>query len=98
MRLNGQYIRYCVEYCITSIIYNKAFLIKLFKNFEEQEEDFFNVSSDSSVKNSAIQLEANKTIKLKYFNVLNVGVPNFVKFYLSFIYLPILKISSVQHK
>ena len=27
-----------------------AFLIKLFKNFEEQVEDFFNVTTDSLVK------------------------------------------------
>ena len=44
----------------------KAFFKKLFKNFEEQVEDFFNVTSDSLVKNSAVQLESKKAIKLKF--------------------------------
>ena len=46
-----------------------AFLIKLFKNFKEQVEDFFNVTSDSLVKNSANQLKSNKAIKLRCFKV-----------------------------
>ena len=52
----------------------KAFLIKLIINFQEQVEDFFNVTSGSLVKNLAIQGKSNKTIKLRYLNVLNVAV------------------------
>ena len=40
-------VQYIVFHPLFSI---KAFLIKLFKNFEEQLEDFFNVISDSLVK------------------------------------------------
>ena len=57
-----------------SLFSTKTFLIKLFENFEEQVECFFNVTSDSLAKNSAIQLISNKAIKLKHFNALNVGV------------------------
>ena len=45
---------------------NKTFLIKLFKNFQEQVENFFNVTS--SKKNSAILLKSKEAIKLKYLN------------------------------
>ena len=39
------------EYIVLHPLFNtKAFLIKLFKNFEQQVEDFFNVISDSLVK------------------------------------------------
>ena len=40
-------VRYIVLHPLFSTI---AFLIKLFKNFKEQVEDFFNVASDSLVK------------------------------------------------
>ena len=64
-----------VQYMVLHPLFStKAFLIKLFKNFEEQVEDFLCVTSDSLVKNSAIQLKSNKAIKIKYFNVLNVVV------------------------
>ena len=52
----------------------KVFLINLFKNFEEQGEDFFNVIATVQQKYSAIQLKSNEAINLKYFNVLNVAV------------------------
>ena len=69
------WILYNVQYIVLHPLFRtKAFLIKLFENFEEQVEDFFNVTSDSLVKNSAIQLKSNKAIILKYFNILNVGV------------------------
>ena len=37
-------------YILYPLFSKKAFLIKLFKNFEEQVEDFFTVISDSLVK------------------------------------------------
>ena len=40
----------------------------------EQVEYFLNVIGDGLVKNSAIQLNCIKAIKLNYFNVLNVEV------------------------
>ena len=49
VRPKGQQIGYCTVYCITSIIQHVNFL-KLLKNFEEQAEVFFNVTSDSLVK------------------------------------------------
>ena len=64
-----------VQYIVLHPLFcTKAFLIKLFENFEEQVEDFFNVTSDSFVKNSAIQLKSNIAFKLKYFKLLNVAV------------------------
>ena len=48
--LGGPDIVQCTVYCITSIIQHKSFLKILFKNFEKQVEDFFNVTSDSLVK------------------------------------------------
>ena len=40
-----------VQYIVLHPLFStKAFLIKLFKNFEEQAEDFFNVISDSLLK------------------------------------------------
>ena len=56
-----------VQYTVLHPLFStKAFLIKLFKNFQEQVEDFFNVSSHSLVKkNSAIQFQSNKAVKLK---------------------------------
>ena len=48
--------RYCIRYCkvqyivLHPVFSTNAFLIKLFKNFEEQVEDVFNVISDSLVK------------------------------------------------
>ena len=64
-----------VQYIVLHPLFSrKAFLMKLFKNFEEQV-NFFNVKSYSlAKKKTAIQLKSNKPIKLKYFNVLNVGV------------------------
>ena len=50
VRPNGQHFRYCAVYCITSIIQHESFLNKIVKNFEEQVEDFFNVTSESLVK------------------------------------------------
>ena len=63
-----------VQYIVLHPLSTKIFLMKLFKNFQEQEEDFLNISSDSLVKNSAIQLKSYQAIKLKYFKVINVGV------------------------
>ena len=48
----------------------KSFLIKLFKNFEEQV-DFFNVTSDSLVKETR---PSSLSLTKPLFNVLNVGV------------------------
>ena len=40
-----------VQYVVSHPLFStKDFLIKLFKNFKEQVEDFFNVISDSLVK------------------------------------------------
>ena len=52
----------------------KTCLIKMFKNFEDQVKGFLNVTGDSLAKNSAIHLKYIKTIKLKYFKVLKIGV------------------------
>ena len=49
----------------------KGFLIKLFKNFEEQVQGFLNLTG---VKLTAIQLKSSIAIKLKHFNNLSVGV------------------------
>ena len=73
MRSNGQNIGYCIQYVVLHPLFStQAFVIILFKNFEEQVEDFFNVTS--LAKNSASQLKFNKAIKLKYFNILNARV------------------------
>ena len=71
---NGPHIGYCAVHCITSIIQHNSFLNKLFKNFEEQVEDFCNVASASLVKKVVIQLKSIKAIKLKNYNVLNAPV------------------------
>ena len=63
----------CITCCITSIIQHESFLSKIFQKLWRGKY-FFNVTSDSLIKNSAIQLKSNKAIKLKYFNVLDVWV------------------------
>ena len=79
-----------VQYIVLHPLFStKAFLIKLFENFGEQVEDFFNVTSDSFVKNSAIQPKSNIAFKLKYFNLLNVAVIPLVWLY-HFSGIPIL--------
>ena len=57
MRPNGQHIGYCtVAYIVlhpllhTSSIQHQNFLNEIDQNFEEQVEDFFNVTSNSLVK------------------------------------------------
>ena len=61
-----------VQYIVLhSLFSTKAFLVELFKNFEEQVEGFLSVPGDSLLKNSAIQPKSVKAIKLNHFNVLN---------------------------
>ena len=63
VQLNGQLIRYYTV--LHSLFRANAFLIKFFKNFQEQVEDFFQRHKwQFSNKKSATQLIFNKVIKL----------------------------------